>query len=70
MAKKEEASKADAVECAVLYDSVYGKHDDIIELDADAAEAARAAGYVDTHPNAIKAIRGAAKAAEAADEQD
>ena len=43
--------------CAVLCDCVYGKHNDILELDADVAEAARAAGYVDVHPNAIKAIR-------------
>lgn len=62
MAKKE-ASQGDTVECAVLCDNIYGKHDDIIELDADAAKAAAAAGYVDTHPNAIKAIRDAAKPA-------
>ena len=43
--------------CAVLCDCVYGKHNDILELDADTAEAAYAAGYVDTHPNAAKAIR-------------
>jgi len=48
----------EVVECAVLYDNIYGRHDDIIELPAEQAEAARAAGYVDTHPNAIKAIRG------------
>lgn len=46
-----------AVECAVLHDSVYGKHDEIITLPADQAVAAATAGYVDTHPNAIKAIR-------------
>lgn len=57
-----EKKKAGAVECAVLHDSVYGKHDQIIELDAAAAKAAAAGGYVDTHPNAIKAIREAAKA--------
>lgn len=45
------------VECAVLSDCVYGKHDDIIELGAAEAEAAYAAGYVDTHPNAVRAIR-------------
>lgn len=50
--------------CAVLCDCVYGKHDEILELDANVAEAAYAAGYVDTHPNAIKAIR-AAKGAKA-----
>lgn len=53
---KQEAP-AGKVECAVLFDCIYGKHDDIIEMDADLAEAARAAGFVDTHPNAIKAIR-------------
>lgn len=53
------ATKKDdqAVECAVLHDSIYGKHDDIIKLLADQAAEAAKAGYVDTHPNAIKAIR-------------
>lgn len=46
------------IECAVLHDCVYGKHDDIIVLDRAVAEAAAQSGYVDTHPNAIKAIRG------------
>lgn len=45
------------VECAVLYDSIYGKHDDIILLDRADAEDAYRAGYVDTHPNAMRAIR-------------
>lgn len=63
MANDKKSAKADVVECAVLYDSIYGKHDDIIELDADTAKAAEAAGYIDTHPNAITAIRDAAKAA-------
>jgi hypothetical protein len=58
--EESEQEAAGLVECAVLHDSIYGKHDDIIELDATHAEAARAAGYVDTHPNAIKAIRGEA----------
>lgn len=53
--------EASSVECAVLHDSIYGKHDSIIELPADQAEAAASAGYVDTHPNAIAAIRGRAK---------
>jgi hypothetical protein len=55
---------ADLVECAVLYDSVYGKHDDIIQLPRAQADAAHAAGFVDTHPHAMKAIR-AAKGAKA-----
>lgn len=46
------------VECAVLLDCIYGKHDDIITLTESEAKAAQAGGYVDTHPNAIKAIRG------------
>lgn len=61
MANDKKSAKADTVECAVLYDSIYGKHDDIIKLGPDAAKAAESAGYVDTHPNAIKAIRDAAK---------
>lgn len=60
MPKKKAQAPAsdDLVDCAVLFDNIYGKHDDIVSLPADQAEAARAAGYVDTHPNAIKAIRG------------
>lgn len=61
MANEKKSAKAGTVECAVLCDNIYGKHDDIIELDAGAAKAAEAAGYIDTHPNAIKAIRDAAK---------
>lgn len=60
MAKAKNNVPAEAgskVLCAVLCDCVYGKHNDILELDADVAEAARVAGCVDTHPNAIKAIR-------------
>lgn len=58
MAKGKNTKQEDGkVECAVLFDCIYGKHDDIIEMDADLAEAARAAGFVDTHPNAVKAIR-------------
>lgn len=53
---------ADLVQCAVLYDSVYGKHDDIIELPRAQADAAHAAGFVDTHPHAMKAIRAAKEA--------
>jgi hypothetical protein len=45
------------IECAVLLDCIYGKHDQIIELTPDEADAAKAGGYVDTHPNAIAAIR-------------
>lgn len=63
MANEKKSAKAGAVECAVLYDSIYGKHDDIIQLDEETAKAAEAAGYIDTHPNAILAIRDAAKAA-------
>lgn len=59
---KPEAAKAAKVECAVLHDCIYGKHDDIISLDAAEAKAAEAAGYVDTHPNALRAIREAKKA--------
>lgn len=58
---KKAPAKAGKVACAVRYDNVYGKHDEIIELEADEAKAAAAGGYVDTHPNAIKAIRGAGK---------
>lgn len=46
-----------SIECAVLHDSIFGKHNDIIELPTNIAEAARDGGFVDTHPNAIKAIR-------------
>ena len=56
--EKKPAAKPALVECAVLCDCVYGKHGEIIELAPEAAKAAQAAGCVDTHPNAIKALRG------------
>lgn len=61
MAKQFEKPAAEKVsgkvECAVLHDSVYGKHDDIILLDRHEAEAAAKANCVDLHPAALKAIR-------------
>ncbi|MFT0532433.1 hypothetical protein ACMHYJ_06300 [Castellaniella hirudinis] len=59
-------AKADTIECAVRLDCLYGKHDDIIELPAPEAQAACEAGFVDTHPNAVAAIRDVAPAAEQA----
>lgn len=61
-AAKPDAAKAAQVECVVLHDCIYGKHDDIITLGDAEAKAAYAAGYVDTHPNALRAIREAKKA--------
>lgn len=55
--EKKPAIKADKIECAVLHDCVYGKHDDIILLDRHEAEAAAKANCVDPHPAAIKALR-------------
>jgi hypothetical protein len=49
--------QAAKIECAVRFDCHFGKHDDIIELPRGEAKAAEADGFVDTHPNAIKAIR-------------
>lgn len=46
------------VECAVRMDCIFGRHDEIIELPASQAQAAEAGGFVDTHPNALAAIRG------------
>ena len=51
------SGQTETTTCAVRLDCLYGKHDDIIELPASEAEAAREAGMVDTHPNAIAAIR-------------
>ncbi|WP_417251069.1 hypothetical protein [Castellaniella sp.] len=51
-------TKDETVVCAVRMDCIYGKHDDVIELPAPEAQAAQDAGFVDTHPNAIAAIRG------------
>jgi hypothetical protein len=48
---------APLVECAVLHDCEYGKHDEIVMLAPATAEAAAKANCVDPHPNAIKAIR-------------
>lgn len=47
------------VVCAVRMDCIYGKHDDLVELTPAQARAAEAGGYVDAHPAAIAAIRGA-----------
>ncbi len=55
--EEESEEEHDLVECAVLHDSIYGKHNEIIRLSVDHAAAAETAGYVDSHPNAIKAIR-------------
>lgn len=52
------APKDETVVCAVRMDCIYGKHDDVIELPVPEAQAAEDAGFVDTHPNAIAAIRG------------
>ncbi|MGS1116879.1 hypothetical protein [Castellaniella sp. UC4442_H9] len=58
-APKGESDPVDRIECAVRMDCIYGRHDDIITLTRDEARAAEVGGYVDTHPNAIAAIRGA-----------
>ncbi|MFV0283723.1 MAG: hypothetical protein ACK5JE_08045 [Castellaniella sp.] len=50
-------TKDETVVCAVRMDCIYGKHDDVIELPAPEAMAAEQAGFVDSHPNAIAAIR-------------
>lgn len=57
LAEDEIEEEQDLIECAVLHDSIYGKHNEIIRLTVEHAAAAEAAGYVDSHPNAIKAIR-------------
>lgn len=62
MAKESSKSgggSAGTVPCAVLKDSFFGKHDEIIDLPKELALEAEREGYVDTHPNAIKAIRAA-----------
>jgi hypothetical protein len=56
---KAAVDKGDVVECAVLFDSSYGKHDDIVLMPPEQAKAVAAAGFVDHHPNAVKAIRDA-----------
>lgn len=58
---KKAVEEGAVVECAVLYDSQYGKHDEIILLAPEAAELLGSHGFVDPHPNAIKAIRDARK---------
>ncbi|AEC22291.1 hypothetical protein PT7_P055 (plasmid) [Pusillimonas sp. T7-7] len=49
-------TKAKLVRGVVLFDSWVGKHDEIVEYDEKTAREIEAAGYIDTHPNALKAV--------------
>lgn len=48
-----ELAPSASVPALVLHDSVYGKCGEVKEFPADQAAAIAAAGYIDTHPNAI-----------------
>lgn len=48
-------SKTKKVKARVLCDNQFGAINTVVELDEEVAEAAYAAGQVDTHPSAVKA---------------
>lgn len=50
-------TKAKQVKCRVLFDSYLGKINEIITLDVATAQKAEEQGFVDCHPNAIKAAQ-------------
>lgn len=54
------AKKAEpqTVKALVLYDSVYGKCGEVAEFDANEAKQIEAAGFIDTHPNAVASAQG------------
>lgn len=56
--EKKPAAKVGKVKALVLSDSVYGRCGEVCEFDAAEAEAIEAAGYIDTHPNAVKSAEG------------
>ena len=49
----EQPELVETVKALVLVDCIYGKCGEVAEFAADQAEAIRAAGYIDTHPNAV-----------------
>lgn len=52
----EPVDDADTVLALVLSDSVYGKCGEVKRFAADLAPAIAAAGYIDTHPNAVASV--------------
>ena len=54
MAKKSTATVADGdIKARVLTDCLYGTANDVVTLSLDAADAGKAAGLIDTDPEAI-----------------
>lgn len=52
MAKKEQPADG-KVKARVIVAGLFGKMNEVVELDKDAAEAAKASGDIDTHPDAV-----------------
>lgn len=53
--------QAESVEALVLSDSIYGKCGEVKRFHKSEVKAIAAAGYVDPHPNAVKAARAKAE---------
>jgi hypothetical protein len=53
MAKKQLEVDAGKVKARVIFEGTFGRMNDVVELDKDIAEAAQAAGDVDTHPESV-----------------
>lgn len=51
------AAAGPTVDALVLFDSVYGKCGEVRAFDASTADAIAAAGFIDTHPNAVASAR-------------
>ena len=54
-------SKADKVKGAVLLDCYLGKMGDVVEFEAEQAEALYRDSFIDTHPTAVKNAEAALK---------
>lgn len=49
--------KSDTVEAVVLCDCIFGNVGEVVTLTPGEAETGRAIGVLDTHPEAIKAVK-------------
>lgn len=50
-------AKSQQVRALVLSDCVYGKCGEVKSFEEVEAKAIEAAGYIDTHPNAVKSVK-------------
>lgn len=59
MANAKESKPVAKVKGVVLFNCWAGKLGDVVEYDAETAAKVEAEGYIDTHPNALKASKAA-----------